>query len=70
MFPVLVRWAFGTVDVYGFDRPTPLLAGVLMWSGRGSTEEFLVRRVEQGDHDAALAIELGARARSWMEGEE
>ena len=66
-----IRWSFGTVDIYGFTRTTPLVAGVLMEeearsTGTGSRFELSARRIESGDHEAALAIELGMRARSWL----
>jgi hypothetical protein len=70
--PASVRWAFGTVDVYGFDRETPLVAAVLTenvdrCTGTGSSVELSARRIETGDHEAALALELGVRARSWFD---
>lgn len=59
------RWAFGTVDIYGFERETPLVAGIVTerdWRG-----EVSVRRIEADAHAAALGIELGARANSYLE---
>lgn len=69
MLSPTTRWAFGTVDIYGFERVSGVLpAGVLM-EGPDRGAEFYVRRIETGDHEAALALELGLRARSWLDPE-
>ena len=66
------RWAFGTVDVAGYDRDRPIPAGVLLEHvdrshGTGSHVELSARRLEAGDHASAIALELGVRAASYFE---
>lgn len=61
-----IRIALGTIDLGGFERIHPLPAGVLVYEGVRPTE-LVAHRIEGGDHEAGLVIELGPRAYSWLD---
>jgi len=61
-----IRYAFGIVDLGGFERSTPLLAGVSIEPGFRKGELY-ARRIEAGDHQSADVLELGARAVSYID---